>query len=256
MAQLVESVKRHGVLEPLIVRPLDSGDYEIVAGERRYRAAKAAGLTEIPVVIHDFDEQGLIEVALLENLQREDLNPIDETEGMLKLLCHALDLTTEAVIQLLNRAANAKRRDQKLTDNVKRQIEIIDELFMTVGRTNRESFRTNRLPLLNLPEDVLEVLRQGKLEYTKAKAIAKLDNPQDRQQVIELALAESLSLSRIKQEIRNLQSANTPDPSPATPTLQTRFKSTLTQSSPAWSDKKKQKKLERLLAELEKVLGE
>ena len=176
MEQLTKSIERHGILEPLIVRPLDSNRYELIAGERRYRAAEAAGLTEVPVTIHDLDDQQSKEVALLENLQREDLNPIDETEGMLALLSQALNLSSQEIIQLMNRVANAKRRNQPLTDNVTRQIETIDELFLTVGRTTRESFRTNRLPLMNLPSDMLEILREGRLEYTKIKAITVLYN--------------------------------------------------------------------------------
>ncbi|MEM9090468.1 MAG: ParB/RepB/Spo0J family partition protein, partial [Cyanobacteria bacterium P01_F01_bin.53] len=188
--QLTESIRKHGVLEPLIVRPLDDGTYELVAGERRYRAAQAAGLTEVPIIIRELDEQQAFELALLENLQRDDLNPIDETEGMLELLCQTLELDRDGVISLLNQAANAKRRDQELTDSVKRQLDTVDEIFQTVGRQGRESFRTNRLPLLNLPEDVLEVLRGGELEYTKAKAIAKLDSSEDRVALMEQAIAE------------------------------------------------------------------
>ena len=202
MKQLTESIKKHGVLEPLIVRPLDSDKYELVAGERRYRAAIDAGLSKVPVTIHSLNEQQSREVALLENLQREDLNPIDETEGMLSLLCEALDLSSEEIIQIMNRAANAKRRDQPLTNNVIRQIDCIDDLFLTVGRTTRESFRTNRLPILNLPDDLLAVLRTGKLEYTKAKIIAKVKDLAYRKQLVQYVIKQKLSLSKIKDVVK------------------------------------------------------
>lgn len=205
MEHLTESIKRYGVLEPIIIRPLSSGNYELVAGERRFRAAKDIGLTEIPVIIRDLDAQQAFELALLENMQRDDLNPIDETEGLLELLCHRLGTSQKKIIQILNQAANAHKRGIDLTYDVTRQIEVIDQIFMAVGRLNRESFRTNRLPLLNLPQDVLKVLRQGTLDYTKAKAIAKLENIDQRQTLLQQTLEDKLSLAAIKKKIKQLQ---------------------------------------------------
>ncbi|NJN48567.1 MAG: ParB/RepB/Spo0J family partition protein, partial [Alkalinema sp. RL_2_19] len=108
--QLKVSINAHGILEPLIVRPLKSGKFELVAGERRLRAAKDLKLSEVPVVVRDFSDEQAYEVSLLENLQRDDLNPIDETEGILYLLNQTLQLAKEQVVSLLNKAANAKRR--------------------------------------------------------------------------------------------------------------------------------------------------
>ena len=205
LVELTASIEEYGILEPLIVRPLNDRLYELVAGERRYRAAKNAGKTQIPVIVKDIDEQQAFELALLENMQRDDLNAIDETEGMLELIRQHLDIASnQEVIQLLNKAANAQRRNQDLTDNVTRQIEIIDELFIKIGRSNRESFRTNRLPLLNLPDDVLQVLRQGRLDYTKAKAIAKLESEIDRRNLMELVITEKLTLSQLKEKIQEI----------------------------------------------------
>lgn len=255
MEQLVESINKYGILEPLIVRPVTAKTYELVAGERRYRAAKELGLTEIPVVVRKLNEQEAWELALLENLQRDDLNPIDETEGILELICQALNITADEVTSLLNQAANAKRRDQPLTDNVTRQLEIVDDLFRTVGRLNRESFRSNRLPLLNLPEDVLECLRAGKLEYTKAKAIAKLSDQEERQTLMQQVVEERLSLSEVKRRVKELLQG---DRAPLTnqSTLRSEFETVIQVKSDAWNDKRKQKKIEKLLQELKAVLSE
>ena len=202
MEQLAESIQKFGILEPLIVRRLDPGKYELVAGERRYKVAQSLRLTEVPTtIIYNLNDQEALELALLENMQRADLNPIDETEGMLELLCKTLHFSQQEVVQLLNRAANAQKRNKPLTDDVTRQISIVDNLFLRVGRLNRESFRTNRLPLLNLPEDLLNVLRQGKLHYTKAKAIAKLNDKNRRNQIVQQAIDENLSLKTIKERI-------------------------------------------------------
>lgn len=156
--QLVESIKQHGILEPLLVRLKASGKYEIVAGERRYRAAGMLGLTEVPVVIRDFNDQEALQVALIENLQREDLNPIEETEGILELVALRLQKDVECVITLLSQAAHPERSS---VDNVihKEEWQVLQAVFDTVGRFTPESFRTNRLPLLNLPTDILEALR-------------------------------------------------------------------------------------------------
>jgi len=158
LAQLVASIKQHGILEPLLVRPLNEGIYELIAGERRLRAAIAAGLGEVPIISKKLSDQECRQIALIENLQREDLNPIDETEGILELLGVELGTDTKEVISLLHHIPNVKRRNQKLTENVYRQSEVIESTLATLGKFTAEGFRTSRLPLLNLPTDVLEFI--------------------------------------------------------------------------------------------------
>ena len=86
LAELADSIREHGVLQPLLVRPLPGGTYQIVAGERRWRASRMAGLTELPVIIRDLDDVATMEVALIENLQRSDLNPMEEAMGYQELM--------------------------------------------------------------------------------------------------------------------------------------------------------------------------
>src|SRR4028119_107617 len=106
MRVLVESVKKDGVLQPILVRSV--GDkYELVAGERRYRAAREAGLTDIPAVVREMSDSEAVRFALMENLQREDLNPVEETEGILELLSITLELTTDEVPLLLQQLGRA-----------------------------------------------------------------------------------------------------------------------------------------------------
>lgn len=256
LAQLVASIEEHGILEPLIVRPLKTGGYELVAGERRLRAAKAIGLSQVPIVAREFSDTKAYEVALLENLQRDDLNPIDETEGVLYLLCQVLQYSSkDEVVSLLNRAANAKRRGVNLSDEDNQRLEEIDQLFLKVGRLNRESFRTNRLPLLNMPEDVLEVLREGELEYTKAKAIAKLEKATQRKALMEEACTRNLSLAQIKQRIQDIQGSSKTNTKATSGKDLKAFLSSLSKlKSDAWEDETKQKDLKILLSELEELL--
>ncbi|MBD1866452.1 ParB/RepB/Spo0J family partition protein [Leptolyngbya sp. FACHB-671] len=203
MEQLTQSVKEHGILEPLLVRRLVGDEYELVAGERRYRAAQEAGLDEVPISVRELNDEQALQIALIENLQREDLNPIEETEGILDLLAITLQISREEVISTLNTAAHAKRKGEEIADNViRKNLDRIEKVFALVGTLTPESFRTNRLPLLNLPEEILEALRTGKLEYTKARAIAKLKDPEQRQRLLEKTVAENLSLTQVKQEIK------------------------------------------------------
>ncbi|WP_308189168.1 ParB/RepB/Spo0J family partition protein [Nostoc mirabile] len=213
LEELSRSIQKLGILEPLLIRPLPSGDYELVAGERRLRASQMAGLTEVPVVVRDIDDITTYQVRLVENLQREDLNPLEETEGILELLAIQMQITQEEVSSHLNRMRNVcdryKQENSELRHNVmsQPQTKIIEELFASLGRMSWESFVKNRLPLLNLPADVLEVLRSGNLEYTKARAIARLQNEDTRKQLLEDAKVLNLSLSEIKRKIQEIESA-------------------------------------------------
>lgn len=97
LKQLTESIKQHGILQPVLVRPLDGEKHELVAGERRYRAAKEIGLKVVPVVIRELDDNAAFQFALIENLLREDLNPVEETEGILQLLSLKLGRSVEDI---------------------------------------------------------------------------------------------------------------------------------------------------------------
>jgi ParB family transcriptional regulator, chromosome partitioning protein len=256
-AQLVQSVQEHGILEPLLVRPLSNGEYELVAGERRLRAAQELELQEVPIVARPFDDRQALQVALMENLQREDLNPVEETEGVLELLAIALEVSTEEVKALLHQGFNAKRRNLELTGNVTSQLQMIDQVLTAVGRFTAESFRSNRLPLLNLPSNVLDALRQGQLEYTKARVIARIKDGRQRSRVLRIAISENLSLSEIKHKVQQVQ-ARKPEVEQDDEHVEfhTRATEILRQfkQKQIWTNSKKRQKAERLLAELEKLI--
>lgn len=251
LQELSRSIKELGILEPLLVRPLD-GDYELVAGERRYKAAQLAGLTEVPVVIREMDDMTTSKVQLVENLQREDLNPIEETEGILELLSIELGVSRSEVISVLNSAANAKKRNLDLTEDVFRQLQTIESVLPGIGRFSAESFRVSRIPLLNLPADVLFVLRQGKLEYTKARAIARLRDESTRKQLLEDTIAYNLSLNEIKSRIKEIEQQSKPEAL----SIKDQIDDTLRKlkQSKVWDDPKKKAKVEKLLAQLEALM--
>jgi ParB family transcriptional regulator, chromosome partitioning protein len=241
LKKLVESVKQHGILQPLLVRPLGGGKYELVAGERRYRAGQEAKLEVAPVVVRELSDDQAFQLALIENLQREDLNPVEETEGILHLLAIRLHCDVEAVKSLLYRMKNAHSKGEQQSkasldesrrnvspnsdnpqslDNVsdhladknesrrnvypkgdEEQSNTVQEVFIGLGLMNWLSFTTKRLPLLTLPEEILMALRGGQLEYTKAQVLARVRNNEIRKKLLSEAIANDWSLSQIKEKI-------------------------------------------------------
>lgn len=255
LQQLADSIKQHGILEPLLVRPFKEGEYELVAGERRYRAAKEVGLAKIPITIRELSDHEALQLALVENLQREDLNPIEETEGVLDLLKLTMDCSTDSILDTLTQMATAQKKGIATSGNVSRQIEMIAAILQSTIGITPESFRTSRLPLLNLPSDILDAIRQGKLEYTKARMIARIKNTDQRQAILKEAIAQKLSLNQIRDEIK----ATRPVTSQLeTPTLKQRMHdiSCRFQKAKILSNPKKQKQLEKLIAQMESLLTE
>jgi ParB family chromosome partitioning protein len=253
LEQLTISVKKLGILEPLLVRLLHPGEYELVAGERRYRAAQKAGLTEIPVVVRELTDEEALQLSLIENLQREDLNPVEETEAILQLLATQLSSSAEEARALLYRMQNEVKG--KVTQNVlgSQEGELVKTMFDSLGLMSWESFVSSRLPLLNLPDEVIEALRQGQIEYTKAQAIARLKDTHARQALLFEAIQENLSLKEILERIR-LQ--RKPQEKPQSLKIIFKETSNRLQKAKFWDNPKKQQALEKLLKQMEALLAE
>ncbi|WP_435051614.1 ParB/RepB/Spo0J family partition protein [Collinsella ihumii] len=183
LEELSESIRAHGVLQPLLVRKDDNG-YEIIAGERRYQASKIAGLEEVPVVIKDVDDQEMLQLALIENLQRSDLNPIEEAKGYRQLI-KASGMTQEA----LSKAVSKSR-----------------------------STITNSLRLLDLPQRVQDLLFEGKLTAGHARAILAVPFEEQRIKLAEKVVAEGLSVRATENLAPLFSVGETPKaPRPVTP---------------------------------------
>lgn len=259
MEHLIQSVKAHGILENLLIRPIQGqpGQYELVAGERRYRAAQAVGLVEVPVTIRELTDSEAITIALVENLQREDLNPVEETEGILQLVALRLECTQNEVISLFYRMQNDV---QRLNDNViiQPQSESIKAIFGELGLMGWESFVSNRLPLLKLPTDILEALRSGQIAYTKARAIARIQDESTRKELLEDARAYNLSLNEIKRKIKEIEQQSQVESSSKTESasIKDRVDDTFQRFKKAkvWDDPKKKSKIEKLLSQLDALI--
>ncbi|HEY9598730.1 MAG TPA: ParB/RepB/Spo0J family partition protein, partial [Cyanophyceae cyanobacterium] len=261
LEQLVQSVKQHGILEPLLVRPLPENQYELVAGERRYRAAILMGLTEVPVVVRELNDTEALQLALVENLQREDLNPIEETEGILQLLALKLNLTLPEIPPLLYQMKNAfekdKGKDSDVRDNVipnpdSDSEQGVQSVFDELGLMSWYSFTCNRLSLLRLPEEILEALRSGRIEYTKAKAIAFVKDEPIRHALLEESIASSLSLSQIRERVKASQRPREQGEFAAWIDATTKR----VKKSKVWENLSKRQKLESLLKQLEELISE
>lgn len=150
IANLADSIREHGLLQPILVRPVEGGTFQIVAGERRWRACRMLGMLEVPVVIREFDDMQTAQVALIENLQRENLNPLEEAHGYRDLM-DKYGMTQDAVSKIVGKSRSAI---------------------------------ANSLRMLKLPHEIQELLRNGDITIGHAKALAGID---DEDYMIELA---------------------------------------------------------------------
>lgn len=197
LAELASSIARRGVLEPVLVRQTPEG-LELIAGERRTRAARLAGLDHIPAIVLEVDDHAALEISIMENLQREDLNAVEETEAVLRLLELNLGYDRKQVVGLLQEIYNEERgRTSGGAFDETRKNEL-RELLTRLGRFTPSSFYVNRVPILDFPRELLDAVRSGRLEFTKAQVIARIKNPERRLELLEAALEEGLSLSQIR----------------------------------------------------------
>ena len=249
---LAKSIEEKGLLQPLLVRPTESGKFELVAGERRYRAAKELGLADVPAVVRELSDLEAAEVALAENLQREDLNPVEETEGVLQLLALKLMRSREEVVSLLYGLQNASKG--RVTHNVMgNDQETVQAILGSVGRMNWQSFVSNRLPLLKLPEDILQALQEGRLSYTKATLLARLKDAGQRGAMLARTLDEDLSVADLRGAIKQAQ-ASSDENEEADLAVRARRLPKLLKRNPMLTDSAVRSRVTALLAELETLL--
>lgn len=164
LSELAESISKHGLLQPLLVRPLPLGGYQIVAGERRYRACRMAGITEVPVIIRELGDTETMEIALIENLQREDLTPIEEALGY-QVLIDEHGFSQEEVAQ-------------------------------SVGKSRPAI--ANSLRLLKLPQSILDLVSDGKISAGHARALLTLEDEKLMQELADEIIKKDLSVRQVE----------------------------------------------------------
>lgn len=168
LAELADSIAKHGVIQPLLVRPMPDGSYQLVAGERRWRASRMAGLTEVPVVIKELSDDEAMALALIENLQREDLNAIEEAQGI-KALMDTLSLTQ-------------------------------DEAAERVGKSRPAI--ANALRLLKLPDSVIALVSDGKLSPGHARALLGFRDEQDIIETADIVIEKGLTVRDVEKLVK------------------------------------------------------
>ena len=197
---LVSSIASKGIQHPLLVRP-QGRFYELVAGQRRLLAAQRLGLVEVPVIVREMEDVEALEAAIIENLTREDLNPVDETDSILQLLSLELDKPVGQTVTLLYRMQRTLRgRAHNVMGAEKKEGEekVIERVFNGLGKMTWASFVQNRLPILSYPDDLLNHVRTGQLSYTKAKELARVSDEGTRKLLLERVMRETLSLEETK----------------------------------------------------------
>lgn len=171
LSELAESIEQHGVLQPLVVRPLTNGGYQLVAGERRWRAARIAGLTEVPVVIKELTDEEVIEIAMIENLQREDLNPLEEALGY-RYMMDELNITQEQAAEKVGKSRPAV---------------------------------ANAIRLLRLPDEVQKMVKNNLISPGHARALLGFENQELIIQAAKRIVKEDLSVREVEALVKNSQ---------------------------------------------------
>ena len=174
LKELAVSIREHGVIQPIIVRSVQNGKYEIIAGERRYKASALAGLTKIPAIIRNLDDKESSKVALLENLQRKNLNPIEEARTYQKIL--EIDQMTQ------------------------------EELAKTMGKS--QSAVANKLRLLSLPDDVQKALLKEQISERHARALINIPDSKKQKEMLKKIIDNKMSVRSVEEEIKRLYSKN------------------------------------------------
>lgn len=168
LKELATSLKQKGVLQPILVTSLPDGNYEIIAGERRWRAAQLAGMSDVPVIVKSATEAERFEMALIENIQREDLNPIDQAQGFVRL-AEEFKLTQEDIAQMIG-------KDRAVV--------------------------ANTIRLLNLPPEMREALVQGKISAGHGRALVALDDPAAQADLFNRIVNEQLTVRTVENAVR------------------------------------------------------
>ena len=168
LAELSASIAEHGLLQPIAVRPKPSGGYLIVAGERRWRASRMAGLTEVPVIVKDVTDEQAMELALVENLQREDLDPVEEAAGIRELMTRC-NLTQEQAARKLGKSRSALANSLRLLSLPETVLELLKSGFITIGHAKV----VLGLPTPELQEEAAQMIADNQLNVRQAEALCK-----------------------------------------------------------------------------------
>jgi len=254
---LAEAFKEHGFRGALNVRPKDDGTYELVAGERRWRAAQQAQLKEIRCLVDTYTDEEALEFALMENLQREDLSKLEETEGILNFVSVKLAMPRDEIISIIKTEGHSDktaRSDVAPSDELRN----IEELLSLFG-IGLQTFRTKNLRTLSLPIDLKTAHLEQNLSYSSALELSKIKDDGDREKLLSKALQNGESFRSIKGQVQEALAANKNPFVAKNSELVKRFDSMakrVRKAQDTLAQTGKRKRVEKLLSELESLLLE
>ncbi len=249
-------IEPNGIRSPLWVRPHPDqvGKYELVAGLRRFKAAEIIGMEAVPVKVFNWDNRTAFQAAISENANRRDFSALEELDNTLRLLEIQLGYESEEVISLLYSMNNAAKGTTNQNVLVSQEAELVKQVFDAFGRITWQSFVTTRLPLLKKPQEILDGIRHGKIQYTKGVLIASLKDAEGRQKLLTEVIHDNLTLSEIKQRLQAINSKLVPSTSA---NLKQRLIQTVQlakKDKTLWSNPDKIEQLEQLLSQLETII--
>jgi ParB family chromosome partitioning protein len=205
LQELAASIREHGVLQPILVRPLDGGDYQLIAGERRWRASKAAGLETIPALVEEIDDDTALEISIIENLQREDLSPLDEAAMYDRMV--------------RDHGYSVRRLAQKLGKD--------------------KGYLENRLRLADAPDEIRELVSLRKDTLSHAYELMKVDDPKKRKRLAAQVARGELTLIRLRDRIEGRPTRSAPGPLPGEEDAPPEADSTTDDAEAAWTGKRR-----------------
>lgn len=256
----LNDIQLNGIRSPLWVRshPSQPGKYELVAGLRRLKAAELLNLATVPVKVFDWDDRTAFHAAISENANRRDFSALEELDNTLRLLEIQIGCDADEVVSLLYRMNNAAKGTTNQNVLVSHEAEIVKQVFDAFGRITWQSFVATRLPLLKKPQEILDRIRQGQIHYTKGILIASLKDGETRQQLLEEAIRQSMSVSEIKQRIKWLNHETKADlPLTQSANLRERFTKAVQEAKKnkaLWQDPNKTQQIEQWLSQLEAIV--
>lgn len=245
---LAKTFSDDGFKGVLNVRPLGDGRYQLVAGERRWRAARQAGLERVRCIVDEFSDEEALQFGLIENLKREDLSKLEETQGLIDLMAMQLEMSAKQVIKLIGSEGHTDARNRAVPNE---KITVISQILESFD-VDLQTFRVKWMRTLTLPEDLKKAHLENKLSYQTVLQLGRLDKKGERETLVARVINENLSLREVTAEVRNILGKKKQPEDDLVKRLNTLNKLVKAQKIPK-QDTRRQR-AEELLAELEVLL--
>ena len=253
MERLKQSIQKHGVLEPILVRPSTKGRYEIISGERRWRSCCALGMKDIPAIVRDMNDAIALEAALIAHLLNEEITPVEQTESILNLLSLHLNMPIEEVKANLHRTKNVSASVSNKEGFEEDALRVVTETLKEFGM-KLSSFVSNRLPMLNLSPEILDAVRDGKLSPTNAVLLNRQPSEIHTELIEDAAGLTKQDCMALVRDLEKERAQEQPSPPPSiSDTVFARIKAVRKKKSLLQLEQaqKKLKEVDRLLQEIE-----